>query len=513
LPTVHYFANAVSLFRKILLTLSITMLLLGIGAGGLWFKFRDNVTPDIRQHAVKVWHGQADLLNNRTRGELIRYALRRFEGHPNLETLVRPALLWVQRFYERPVPDGPLPTLGKGQQTATLPPQNYDLGGQPIETQLGATTPALVSTAPIVVVSVAGLLDATRHAKAGQIIEIAPGNYQLHQRIDTDAAGTQFQPITLRAAQPGQVTLNFNTEVAFRVSQPYWVFENMHIRGVCKEDRYCEHAFHIFGAAESTVVRNNLIEDFNADIKINGADNTWPDDGLVQYNTLINTRRRETANPVTLIDLVGANHWRVSDNIISNFVKGDGNLVAYGVFMKGASRDGRIERNLIICTPNNISQPGVRVGISFGGGTTGLSFCRDKRCEVEHKSGLAANNIVAHCNDFGVDVNDSTGIVIAYNTLINTAGIDVRGKESSARIYGNMFEGVARQRDGASMTMEANEKTELSDYFESPDSLNFVWRKQPERILSLSFVSQDFYGQKRQVGTSPGALDNLSDIQ
>ena len=44
--------------------------------------------------------------------------------------------------------------------------------------------------------------------------------------------------------------------------------------------------------------------------------------------------------------------------------------MAYGVFMKGASAQGRIERNLIICTTQDISQPGNRIGLSFGGGGT-----------------------------------------------------------------------------------------------------------------------------------------------
>ena len=34
--------------------------------------------------------------------------------------------------------------------------------------------------------------------------------------------------------------------------------------------------------------------------------------------------------------------------------------------------------------------------------------------------GLAANNVVAHCNDAGIDVNRSSQIALAHNTLINT---------------------------------------------------------------------------------------------
>jgi len=501
------------MIRKTLIALGIGVLLLALALAALWFKYRDSITPDLSRHAENVWLGQADLLANRTPGELIRYTKRRLEGHPNLETLALPPLHWLQRQYERPVPAGPLPTLGKGQQAVTLPPQQYGPTGQPIET-LPTAIPVnalavanLPATAQVMVNTADGLIAATSSARPGQTIVIAPGHYRLNSRINTNAPGTPSQPITVRAAQPGQVILEFNTEVAFRVSQPYWVFENMHIRGVCEQHSSCEHAFHIYGAAPATVVRNNLIEDFNAHLKINGNNKLWPDHGLVQYNTLTNRSRRETDNPVTLVDLVGANHWRVSDNLVSNFVKSSGNQVSYGVFMKGASTGGRFERNLVICTQQDISQPGVRVGISFGGGTTGKDFCRDQRCAVEHTAGLAANNIVAHCNDFGIDVNNSNNILLAHNTLINTAGIDARGAPTSARAYGNLFDGRIRVRDGAQIKSELNDPALPTTYLENPDALNLGWRKAPDNIPSLPIVNLDFNGNSRLDGTKPGALN------
>jgi len=483
----------VSRLRKISFALLAVILLLGMAVGGIW------------QHLANGQDGHAGLLGNRTPGEILRYTLHRLEGHPNLERLLTPELRWIQRRYERPVPDMPLPSLGKGQQAAALPSQRYDLSGHPLATQLAPQVTAS-ATGAVVVNSADSLVSAVHHAAAGQIIEIAPGSYRIHHAIGTDSAGTQLNPITVRAAQPGQVILEVDSEVAFRVSQPYWVFENMTVRGVCQEHRYCEHAFHVFGAAQQTVIRNNRLEDFNAHIKINGAGNAWPDNGLIQYNTLTNSTRRETALPVTPIDLVGANQWHVVDNLISNFVKGDGNLVSYGVFMKGASSGGRIERNLIICTPKDISQPGVRVGISFGGGGTGKPYCRDQACTAEHTAGLAANNIVAHCNDFGVDVHDANGILIAHNTLINTAGIDVRGAQAHARLYANLLDGRLRQRDGGQIRSQFNSITELSAVFDAADQLLLTWRVPPENIPSLGLVPADFLGQTRQDGTAPGAL-------
>ena len=506
-PPIFHFLH-VAIFRKLLQLFSVAMVVVIIGLGLLWMKNPDSISPQAWQHVSSIWSGQTDLLANRTPGELIRYFKRRLEGHPNLEMLAKPPLHWLQTHYERVVPPGPLPHLGKGQQPSPLPALSYGVTGQPMEVKpdgVPVETLLDVHTQDLTVDSVDSLLKATAQARPGQTITIAPGTYVLKSPINTKAAGNQFQPIILRAAQPGQVTLEVDTEVAVRVAHPYWMFENLRMRGICKDHLNCEHAFHIFGAAQNTVVRNNYLEDFNAHIKINGAYRQWPDYGLIQYNTLTNNSRRETHVPVTQVDLVGANHWRVLDNLVSNFVKGDGNMVSYGLFMKGASFGGRIERNLVICTPQDVSQPGVRVGISFGGGGTGKPYCRDLQCEKEHTAGMAANNIVAHCNDFGIDVNHSSAILIANNTLINTAGIDVRGDTASARLYGNLLDGRIRQRDGGRIKQELNLIAHLPDVFDQADSLTMKWLNPPENIPSLTLVPTDFAGSQRLDGTPPGA--------
>ena len=480
--------------RKAVIVIGIALMAMVMGSSALWFLLGDHISPEMQRHAENVWHGTARPTGDRTPGEFIRYALRRLEGHPNLETLALPPLRWLQTHVERPVPVGPLPALGKGQQAKALQP----LHGQG-------------SQAELFVGSTDEIIQAVSTANAGQTVLIKPGNYRFNHKVDTGFAGNKDQPITVRASQPGEVVIEFNTEEGFAVSQPYWVFENLLIRGVCKDHSDCEHAFHIFGKAQNTVVRNNRIEDFNAHIKVNGLNGDWPDVGLVQFNTLTNTKRRETHLPVTPIDIVGADHWTLADNIISNFVKGDGDKISYGMFMKGAGRGGRIERNLVICTPQAISQPGSRVGLSFGGGGTGREFCRDQHCQAEYTSGLAANNIVAHCNDFGIDVNQSSAILIAHNTLINTAGIDVRRGPASARIYGNLLEGRIQQRDGGQMKEDMNGLVSMNDLFSNAEELDFGCRTHLDNVPSLAIVPEDFYNQQRIDGTLPGALARCPD--
>ena len=460
-----------------------------IVSGMLWYKFSDNISPEMWLHAENVWHGYTPITGNRTQGELIRYAMRRLDGHPNLEIIALPPLRWAQARVERPVPTGPLPTLGKGQQDRTLPP----LQGQSASSDLTVSSSQDITTA-------------VSQARAGQTITVAPGTYRINGNLKTASAGNAAQRITLRAVQPGQVRIEFNAQEGFMVSHPYWVFENLSIRGVCDQHNSCEHAFHVYGNANHTVIRNNRVEDYNAHLKINGSGGDWPDSGLVQYNTLTNSKTRETHFPVTLIDIVGANNWRLEDNLISNFVKRDGDQISYGLFMKGAGSGGRVERNLIICTPQDISQPGVRVGLSFGGGGTGKAYCRDQRCTSEHTGGLAANNIIAHCNDSGIDVNRATQITLAHNTLINTSGIDIRRGPADAHAYGNLFDGQVRARDGATLRQTMNQPMQAPTVFDNADQLMLNWRAAPDNIPSLRGIPADFCGQPRADGTPPGAL-------
>ncbi|MDR3299074.1 MAG: hypothetical protein LBU43_03495 [Candidatus Accumulibacter sp.] len=443
--------------RKIVLLLA---LLSASGMTALWCVSR---YANVLFPTVVDASGQG-LYWGRTPSELIRYSKKRLSGHPRLELMALPALNAVQRRYERPVPEI-LNNLGKGQRK--------DSG-------------SIALLADIYVSSIEELAQAMRAAQPGQTIEILPGSYEILKRLDTGTAGTMASPITVRGMRAGEVVLSVvDVSEAIKVSQPYWIFENLDFKGVCKEDRYCDHAFHVVGDARHTIIRNNRIQDFNAHIKVNGEGGAWPDAGALRFNTLTSTRPRNTTFPVTFFDLVGANGWRIEDNLIMNFVKSDGNRVSYGMFMKGNSQGGVIERNLVICTPDAISQPGIRIGISLGGGGTSDDFCRDKNCRFEHRSARVVNNIVAHCNDSGIDVFKSSDILVAHNTLINTSGIDARGAEASAMIIGNLLDGTIRSRRGASIQQEHNEVSDMRELFFDADALSLSWNRARDYSASL----------------------------
>lgn len=376
--------------------------------------------------------GQALLTQARERSpnEGVRYLQRRLQGHPKLEAVLLPPLAVLQSRLERE-PAGEEPAhAGAGQRPEPVP-----------------ADPGLTRTWRVD--SPQAIRQALAEATPGTAIVVAPGLYPFDLNLRLGQDGRAGAPIALRAERPGTVWFEFAQLEGVLVDRPHWRFENLGIRGTCAQHADCEHAFHVVGRGRHVVIRNNHISEFNAHIKVNGLGSDWPDHGLLEANTLTNRLARETDRPVALLDLVGAHHWRVQDNRVSHFVKAQGNRVAYGLFAKGASEGARFERNLVICTPSGISRPGERVGLSFGGGGTGPSSCRDGSCQAfEHRHGLAAHNTIAHCNDVGIDANHAVEITLTGNTLINTAGIGAR-RGAHLRLSGNANDGGLWVRDGS----------------------------------------------------------------
>lgn len=308
------------------------------------------------------------------------------------------------------------------------------------------------------------LLKTLRIAKAGSLITIDPGEYHIIEKyIKLGNAGEVYKPIILRAAKYGTVTLTLGTQQGFYVDKPFWVFENLIIKGECSFDGWCDHAFHLAGDADYTIIRNNYVMNFNAHIKGNGlavkGNNTkrvYPDHVKIINNSFVNDWKRNTINSVTPIDVVGGDYWLVKNNFIADFGKygRQGHGVTYGAFLKGGGQNGVMEENLVACewkVPHT-STTDIRIGLSLGGGGSGQKFCVDGECKYEHTHGIIRNNIILNClNDVGVYINKGFDSKIYGNHIYGSLGIDVRFEESSAEIYDNPMDGRVKARDGATL--------------------------------------------------------------
>ena len=278
------------------------------------------------------------------------------------------------------------------------------------------------------------------------------------------------------------------------VNKPFWQFSNLHFIGNCKRHTQCEHAFHVVGQGHHTVIKNSIMQDFNAMIKVNGVGEHYPDYGKVTQNTFFNSTARKTANPVTPFDLMHANYWQVSDNFIFDIQKSAGNKVSYAAFFKGGSEHGIFERNLVICAAN-LPDKYTAIGLSLGGGGSAKRHRRNQN-SAEHVGGVIRNNIIMHCsNDVGIYLNRSRDSLIEHNILYNTLGIDIRYPESDAKVVNNIISGRIKIRDNGKLFKSKNlvvsrnfitGEDSLSDYFVAPDIGDFTLKGVSNTDLSIN---------------------------
>ncbi|MFK8050860.1 MAG: hypothetical protein AB8B81_20710 [Halioglobus sp.] len=414
-----------------------------------------------------------------------------------------------------------------------FPYQTYDPLGNPSELERGSFNAA--PQHPIVKVSTSQeILWAIENAKPGQIITISPGAYDMKAHaIYTKSAGLSNAPIYLRAAIFGTVILYMDTHEGFHVSNPFWVFENLIIHGDCAQDSYCEHAFHVVGNGHSFTLRNSELVNFNAPVKVNlhpaHGKNYFPDYGLLEYNSFYNQTRRTTSNPVTLLNINSADDWVVRGNFIADFSKNGGDGVSYGAFMKGNSRNGLFERNLIVCEHRIPADRGIRIGISFGGGGTAKKYCKEKNCAVEHHNGTMRNNIIMNCSrDVGIYLNRANNTQIYHNLLYNNLGIDVRFETSSAQIIQNIISGRIKNRESGRHVSSKNlvardcigttlSTCDLSKLYLAPQKTDFRLTKTKHTLAKTlensEALKKDFCGQPIAGKVNLGPLQYANDLK
>lgn len=377
--------------------------------------------------------------------------------------------------------------------------------------------PAALGAGVVPVATPAELVAAIDGASPGDVITLAPGTYDISQNVNCDVAGTAAAPIVVRASTHLGSLIRFDALEGFKVSARHWVFEDLDIQGVCAVDSDCEHAFHVFGDADFLRLRRNRVRDFNAQVKSNissPGSGIFPDDVVIEGNEFADTAARQTANPVTKLDVVGGRRWVVRANYIHDFEKAQGDFISYAAFLKGNSRDGLFERNLVICERDHAG--GVRIGLSLGGGGSSPgSICEEGTCTPEHQGGTVRNNLIVNCpQDVGIYLNEAAGTGVYDNTLIATTGIDVRFVASTADIRNNLVSGQIRNRDGGTSTQSANltgvTTVQYQQWFADPlaadltllEGSAFVDLAEP-----LAAVPDDYCGRLRPAEPDRGAVE------
>ena len=308
-----------------------------------------------------------------------------------------------------------------------------------------------VSTGPEIVAAV-------NSARPGDVITIAPGRYEL-PKLDLRASGDAKHRIVLRAAKRGAVELRSAAVEFMKISGADWTIENLDIAGICAEDSQCEHAFHIVGRANGTIIRGNRVRDYNAHIKGNGENGHFPNDALIENNWLFDTRPRVTENPVAPIDVVGGARWEVRGNLIADYGKRLDHPTqrtddwSYAMFLKGNSERGLIAGNIVGCDIDAPPTPSIR-GISLGGSGTGPGLCdKGGDCTTEHRQGTIWGNIVFNCGgEAGLYLFQARDTLVAGNIVVASAGVLASGVQTKAVISQNRLDGAITAQDGATLS-------------------------------------------------------------
>jgi hypothetical protein len=359
----------------------------------------------------------------------------------------------------------------------------------------------------------ASLVAALKNARAGDMVVIAPGTYMIATSVGLIAQGTPTSPIWVTAPSLGSVIIKSKTTEMINVNAANWNFENLLIQGDCVPDSACEHAFHVVEKASGFMLRNSILRDFNAMIKGNGQNGTYPSNVLIENNQFYNRWGRDVG-VLTFIDVVGGDYWTLRGNYIADFQKAGGNFISYGAFLKGGSRYGLFENNFVVCSRYLPYAGDARLGLSFGGGGTGPQFCdRGEQCETgEHIQGIMRNNILMNCSDAGIFMRKAVDCKLHNNILYNTIGIDeVDGTSGTEALYNiayntdNTF--IYDRASTHNNAMDAknfstNSKPAILALFTNPDSGDFSLKgTNTKGTSSISGFTKDMCGFTRTAAT------------
>ncbi|MDO6542042.1 hypothetical protein [Photobacterium sanguinicancri] len=351
------------------------------------------------------------------------------------------------------------------------------------------------------------IIKAINTAQPGMEIVIKNGDYYLEQkRINSSLAyPTANNPVIVRAETAGKVNLELSTLEGLFINRPNWIITGLRFIGNCQP--HCEHAMHIVGHADNLQVTHNEFVDFNAAIKVNGVNSNYPDFGKVSHNYFYFTEPSESSSSVTPINLDSGNSWVLNNNIIRDFIKLGGNQVSYGAFIKGGSNNGVIENNLIVCNSTSNDYGGYQVGVSLGGGGMKRATRRDKS-NFETNLSVVRNNIMMHCNDVGVYINQGKDTIVNNNILYNTTGIDIRFRQSTALVTNNILSGSIRERDKG-VAEQFNNTVLRKDFWGGGEKLD-GWFKAPSvgdftptKALTRSETPYPFLTTSESTGKTP----------
>jgi len=328
------------------------------------------------------------------------------------------------------------------------------------------------------------LRDIVASAATGTTILLHPGIYDMSQGDASSRLVFDIPGVTLRSfdGDRDSVVLDgaYQTNELVSIHASDVAIASLTLR------RAYDHPVHISGRSGSPI-SGILLHDLEITdpgqqaIKINAIDDGYADNGVVECSHIELTpqgRSQVRDNCYTGgIDAHAARGWSVRANHIEGFWCDNG-LSEHGVHFWRASRDTRVERNVIL----NCAR-----GIGFGLGDQGGSriYVDDPYPGVAdkgHIDGLVRNNFVAVADpdlqssgsgfDVGIGLEQSHGTVVVHNSVISgqqpsSSSIEWRFPATSAEIVNNLVSHNLKQRDGGVAVLAGNISSAPLAWFQS----------------------------------------------
>ncbi len=376
---------------------------------------------------------------------------------------------------------------------------------------------------PVITVStVAELESAVNNASPGETILLNDGTYPL------DGLYLHFDvpDVTLRSATGDREAVildgNYLTTEIIQI-----VASNVTIADLTLREAY-DHPIHIVSTPDAdttgTLIYNvHIVDPGEQAIKINpytGEDALhFPDAGVIacSWIELTDAGRTHIRNDCYTggVDAHQARGWVIRDNLIEGFWCSSG-LAEHGIHLWRASRDTRVERNLL---RNNAR------GIGFGMATegSGIRTYPDNPCPqangsyVDHYGGVIRNNFVfanadgLFASEYGFDCGiclwNACGARVLHNTVVSTrppfSSIEWRFDNTEVAILNNLLSHNLLDRGGTATLSGNLEAQPLSLFVDgSGGDLHLTAEADAalDRVAAPSDVPDDFDGDPRPLG-------------
>ncbi len=356
--------------------------------------------------------------------------------------------------------------------------------------------------AATVKVSNAGeLKSAVGKAKPGDVIEAAPGVYDLGGRFSIGKNGAKGKPITLTCTG----TKGYAVLKAGRTSMScaFWHFKGIHFQG---DPNSSEAALKLSG-------EQGCHDNVFTDCKVSGSK---------QHGIKASRTREKGADNITFefcevfdtgktaMDFVSGDNWIVRRCYVHDYGKAGG--ISYGIFLKGGGKNGVIEG----CLVDGKKVKGITVGISLGGGLTGEKWLPlvGGKVAPEHDKGIVRNCIVINTSDVAYHSNMAANSRFINNLSYNCQKLQCQKKYPPDPIAIN--NAIGKLIGGAKGTN--NTGPGAKEWFTGPDKFDYRLTKEGEKALAGKGAHQkdcleDLFGTKRDPKSScvgpilPGAKD------